>query len=114
MNKREIDMQIAEKIFGWETQEFKNINVISAFTEDGEELNIPKDFSPSENINDAFNVVDKFFRVDIETGNGANEHLATIRDEAGWTISYHYGKTIQLAICGAALKAKGVTTIERT
>jgi hypothetical protein len=101
----ELDALVAEKVMGWEIwrHPYGQIEIITE--DDTCEIEY---FKPSTDMKTAWEVVEKFFRVDIETGFGANEHCVTIRNEDGWTKSYAYAKTVQLAICLAALKAVGV------
>ncbi|WP_416730284.1 BC1872 family protein [Fictibacillus sp. JL2B1089] len=106
-NEHQLNKLVAEKVMEWEFDsnneswitEFGTLNFIDE---------VDSEWNPSTDIEDAWWVTEKFFRVEIETGKGAIEHLVTIRDEAGWTIAYHYGETVTLAICYAALKARGV------
>ncbi|KZE67029.1 hypothetical protein AWM68_19760 [Fictibacillus phosphorivorans] len=106
-NEHQLNNLVAEKVMEWEF----DVDSESWITEFGNLLfidGVDSEWNPSTDIQDAWWVVEKFFRVEIETGNGAKEHLVTIRDESGWTIAYHYGKTVQEAICYASLKACGV------
>lgn len=73
MENREIDMKIAEKVFGWTVTHQKLINVISVKTED-DEITIPEDFCPTEKIDDAWKVLreiksKKGIQADISTSN---------------------------------------------
>jgi Phage ABA sandwich domain len=107
IDKQNIDRLVAQKIMEWEFDEdhscwiteFGNLSFIDE---------VDSEWNPSSDIQDAWWVIEKFFKVDIETGHGAKEHLVTIRDEAGWTIAYHYAQTVSEAICYAALKARGI------
>ncbi|MER2459874.1 hypothetical protein ACFRGK_06505 [Bacillus subtilis] len=74
-DKREIDRLIAEKVMGWKTQTFPNIGVTSVYTEDGE-LTIPEQFSPTENLDQAWSVLEKFQLVKIDRD--SNRNLYTI------------------------------------
>ncbi|MGD6964508.1 BC1872 family protein [Fictibacillus phosphorivorans] len=110
MTEHEMDRLVAEKVMGWEPF-YQDDVIVSWITERGElffSTDETSEWNPSADIQDAWLVNEKFFRVHIETGNGANEHCVTIRDKVGWMVSYAYAKTVPEAICLAALKAKGV------
>ncbi|WP_280146276.1 BC1872 family protein [Bacillus amyloliquefaciens] len=110
-DKREIDRLIAEKVMGWQTQTFPNIGVTSAYTEDGE-LTISEQFSPTENLDQAWSVVEKFKLVKIERDSNRNytPYLAVIPTEE--RVFTAIAETPQMAICIVALKACG-TEIEQ-
>ncbi|GIO25380.1 hypothetical protein [Oceanobacillus sp. J11TS1] len=108
---REIDALIQKHIFGGEVTTYNEYitdakripNTLIYLTEGGFNY-IPR---YSEDIKDAWKVVEKFFRVDIETGNSRTEHFVILRTETGLTRSV-YAKTAPLAICLAALKTQGI------
>ncbi|MCK2000810.1 hypothetical protein MZM54_05330 [[Brevibacterium] frigoritolerans] len=125
MNNRKIECLIAEKVFGWKTHYYKNIDILSAFTED-EELSIPDDFSPTDDVNDAWKVIyalrfkGVFFN--INTSNCTVEAFVNKEDNSP---PYNYKETIiveqcesiemkdlPLKICLAALKAIGIDESE--
>lgn len=112
-NLREIDRLIAEKVMGWETQVFKNIGVVAVYT-GNDELIIPGLFCPSEDIQDAFAVIENLkkegtylvvcpekekYAVNVWVDDGEDRCIPYTSIEAD---------TAQMAICLAALKAVGV------
>ncbi|MFS0643867.1 BC1872 family protein [Siminovitchia sp. 179-K 8D1 HS] len=112
-NLREIDRLIAEKVMGWDTEEFKNICIIRAYAED-EVISIPDDFCPSEDIKDAWVVVENLKRegtylvvcpekekyaVNVWVDDGKDRCIPYTSVEAD---------TAPMAICLVALKAVGV------
>lgn len=115
LDLREIDRLIAEKVMGWETQEFKNIGVVTAYTEYGEML-IPDDFSPSEDIQDAWVVVEKlresktFLLCDAMDKEDNLIYCASFQYNDNYHSISHEActNTAPMAICLAALKAVGV------
>ncbi|MDZ5712271.1 BC1872 family protein [Jeotgalibacillus haloalkalitolerans] len=107
MAEFKIDRIIAEKVMEWNVFCHENIDVIEVYAGD-DVLYIPGDYQPTKNIENAFMVIDQFHRVEIETGRDAGQHCVTIRDDAGWLLSFHYAETVPMALCGAALKAKGI------
>ncbi|WP_163583300.1 BC1872 family protein [Gracilibacillus saliphilus] len=109
MNYREIDGLVAEKVMGWGTQKFKNIGIIQAYTED-DEISIPDDFCPTENIEDAWKVVDKMKddRFTIVFTNGKYKNLVIFWENDLTLAASIYHESITTAICLAALKALGV------
>ncbi|MCW5193133.1 BC1872 family protein [Bacillus amyloliquefaciens] len=105
-DKRGIDRLIAEKVMGWKTQTFPNIGVTSVYTEDGE-LTIPKQFSPTENLDQSWSVVEKFKLVKIERDSNRSyaPYLAVIPTEE--RVFTAIAETPQMAICIVALNACG-------
>lgn len=110
MENREVDTLIAEKIFGWKTTNYGLLNVIDAHTED-DDITLGKDFSPSEDIYDAWVVVNKMSYGKTERAfkleNSNMGFWASFAVNDTW---HHSGRqrNAPLAICLAALKAVGV------
>lgn len=109
LDLREIDRLIAGLVMGWETEEFRNIGITRAYTED-ETITIPDDFCPSENIKDAWVVVDKL-KIQIipqsEDAPSDCKYLALYEEKPYEDIEV-FNESAPLAICLAALKAVGV------
>jgi Phage ABA sandwich domain len=115
MNLREINHLIATKVMGWELLKVKNhygdevgiwidpkINKFKAFLEGVKE----DEFSPTTNIADAWQVVEKFdfnylYR-SKDFADGKWECKLSRKDER---VYYAVAETAPLAICLAALKA---------
>lgn len=107
-NYREIDRLIAEKVMGWEVPyEYDDIGIMAYTAERGGFA-----FSPTTNIADAWQVLEKFKR---------EGYLFTIKNTVGGNYCFSLtdwndmcdtftgeAKTATLAICLAALKAVGV------
>lgn len=120
MDKRQIDRLIAEKVYGWETQEFKNIDTVVTYTEDGEELKIPEDFNPTGGIESAWNVLKeikktKGIQADLSTNDFSIKLYIWKEDK---TPPYNYKQTlahmgdeetpineIPITICRAVIEA---------
>jgi hypothetical protein len=118
MEKREINMLIAEKVFGWSVTYHQLINVISVLTED-DEITIPENFCPTEKIEDAWKVLreiksNKGIQADISTSDFS---VRLYRWETDETPPYRYKRTLSVvddtlafdeipkAICLATLQA---------
>lgn len=120
MDKRQIDRLIAEKVYGWRIQEFKNIDTVVGYTQDGEELNIPENFNPTGGIDAAWNVLKeikktKGIQADLSTNDFSIKLYVWKEDN---TPPYNYKQTlvhmggdetsindIPATICRAAIEA---------
>lgn len=101
----ELDILVANKVFGWEYDEF-----LAMFYTKDETVCIPRhsNFRPSTNIADAWKVVEKIHATD-----NTWLHLAFDESESFWLarfsdrLNFIQKETAPLAICLAALKALG-------
>ncbi|MEH7126337.1 hypothetical protein V7122_13150 [Bacillus sp. JJ1532] len=123
MNTRKIDQLIAENVFGWKTNHFQNIDIISVYADDGEEFSIPDDFCPTEDIADAWKVIKemRFKGIYFEISSSSCRVASYVMKE-DQTLPYNYRqelsseqcesiemKDMPLRICMASLKALNVT-----
>jgi hypothetical protein len=101
----ELDALIAEKVMGWKVKHFLTINIYEAYDEEENPVILGKEFSPSGNIGDAWQVVERLnwdvkvtkyydlkpkYQVHIFTYDG---------------VIMEFAETVPLAICKAALRA---------
>ncbi|MGM7720544.1 BC1872 family protein [Metabacillus sp. Hm71] len=105
MKNREVDYLIATKVMGWEDNDtpFYGVN--------GERVASKEFFNPSDNIQDAWKVVEKLRKqiimIDITTSESC--YYSAIRQQGKGLIAGRIKEeTATLAICKAALKTKGV------
>jgi hypothetical protein len=112
MDNKEINRLVAEKVMGY----------VWAENTDGLKLTIPyvwytdngyrSSFRPSQNIEDAWKVVEKFNMVDVNKDfNGEYECVIYVCDNQGRPIEcwIENGETAQISICKAALKSYGIS-----
>ena len=102
MENKQIDRLIAEKVMWWKVADHKNIGVVEVIVEDGTTFNLDQ-LKPSENISDAWEVVDKLSVSDFELCKYHANYIC-----AFGRFFKAYAKTAPLAICLAALKSVGM------
>jgi hypothetical protein len=107
MNLREIDRLVAEKVMGWEVPyEYDDIGIMAYTIKTGAFA-----FSPTTNIADAWQVVEKFDKTDFRVvRNYRGNYSAGLMYWNKDTMVKVEAKaeTAPLAICLAALKSVGV------
>ncbi|MEK4754849.1 hypothetical protein MKX72_20310 [Priestia sp. FSL R5-0597] len=110
MNYDKIDRLIAVHVMGWEIKavDFKQDGSFyeAYFDEKGNRLGLvgAYEFNPSEYIQDAWIILDKFTSFKIQDTFTGNIHASLFNGE--WHKAQ--SSTTPLAICKAALKAKGI------
>lgn len=97
MNKREINRLIAEKVMGWKVVN-KEYSVIN-------KGKFPEEFKPSEYIEDAWEVLEKFDYYSLEKD--AGHYYCTLHITNGKFFTGD-GETAPLAICKASLQSVGI------
>lgn len=102
---RELDILVANKVFGWEYDEF-----LEMFYTKHELGSVPRssNFRPSTNIADAWKVLEKLIQLGAEINVGFYKQWDCSIDYpigCNWLVQ---AETAPLAICLAALKALGV------
>lgn len=110
---RELDALVAEKVMGWtarhEVRYSEGIPWTYSYWVDKDGKNVNQwHFVPSENISDAWKVVEKL-RDEVaflDILPAADHYIVKIQSAHG--TDYVEAETAPLAICKAALKAKGV------
>lgn len=111
MDLRKIDALVAEKVMGWDTQEFKNIRTVIAYVE-GDEITISEDFCPTEDIQDAWKVVEKLKdKYTFSIYQVKEKYSVSFESLYRATHSGNH-EDVSMAICLAALKAVGVEVTE--
>ncbi|WP_299831384.1 hypothetical protein [uncultured Metabacillus sp.] len=106
MKNREIDYLIATKVMGWED------NGTPFYGVDGERVASKEYFNPSDNIQDAWKVVEKLRKqmimIDVTTSESC--YYATVRHQGKGIISRGVkSETAPLTICKTALKVHGIS-----
>lgn len=122
---RELDALVAEKVMGWQSIEYNDFKIwahqdyLPAITNHPLGFAMPEGYSPlprySTNIAAAWKVVEKFeakhWEISISTDEiGYLVYLTRRNDDGGSTTFKGEADTAPLAICLAALNAKGVST----
>lgn len=102
MDNLEIDKLVAEKVMGWEVAYFPDINIYEAYDEEKNSIIISGEFSPSSDIQDAWQAIQKFKQYEINQL--GSEVLVRV-----WIGFRHFdvrgNYSVPMAICLAALKA---------
>ncbi len=96
-----------EHLVAVDTQEFKNIRTVIAFVE-GDEITISEDFCPTEDIQDAWKVVEKLKdKYTFSIYQVKEKYTASFESLYRASHSGNH-EVVSMAICLAALKAVGV------
>lgn len=113
MNKFEIDCLIAEKILNWEVNRDEDGNLISYYDAPNETLYFMEDeewreFTPSEDIGDAWKLVEKYLIQIITQSEKVpkeNKYLAIVeKDEINSQNYIASAETAELAICKVVIQ----------
>jgi hypothetical protein len=113
MNLREIDRLVAEKVMGWKIFVSRNVDTgtVSEFYDDGENLIGVREWFPTLDIQDAWQVVEKLKITVIPQAGDPPKNMKYLAEIDRRPLGGYYeafAETAQLAICSVALKAHGV------
>lgn len=111
MNLDKINELVATRVMGWHKFSSPIWDGSSVWSDEEDNWHGDvDDFNPSENIRDAWAVVEKFDRIDVERENG--EYFACIyngiNSDGSYTVYASEAKTAPMAICLATLESVGV------
>lgn len=109
--EKELDALVARQVMGWEPAEMLGPSRAQAFWADEDVLVVPRDFSPSTSISDAWRVVERMRELgwSYEICGGPTRHSVSFCEIATDTLEFAHHADAPRAICLAALKALGVT-----